>query len=136
MGNFDKKLGWLSWCIKDLWGTKVMFCYVVKWPGFPLQRGSAKSPIAPSNFSPLWLSKLIQQWIQIFFYKNYMIFFSKSFAVVEGAFLSPFYVQFQEIFLKLWTIFYLNLKIILQDRRCKKIWKCPQTILDLILSHI
>ena len=21
---------WLSWCIKDLWGTKVMYCYVVK----------------------------------------------------------------------------------------------------------
>ena len=31
-----------------------MYCYVVKWPVFRLQRGSAKSPIAPSNFSPLW----------------------------------------------------------------------------------
>ena len=47
-------MGWLSWCIKDWWGTKVMYCYVVKWPVFSLQRGSAKSPIAPSNFSSLW----------------------------------------------------------------------------------
>ena len=31
-----------------------MYCYVVKWTVFRLQRGSAKSPIAPSNFSPLW----------------------------------------------------------------------------------
>ena len=23
-------MGWLSWCIKDLWGTKVVYCYVVK----------------------------------------------------------------------------------------------------------
>ena len=28
---------------------------LVKWPVFRLQRGSAKSPIAPSNFSPLCL---------------------------------------------------------------------------------
>ena len=47
-------MGWLSWCIKDLWGTKVMYCYVVKWPVFSLQRGSGKWPIAPSNFSSLW----------------------------------------------------------------------------------
>ena len=47
-------MGWLSWCIKDLWGTKVMYCYVVKWPVFSLQRGPAKWPIAPSNFSSLW----------------------------------------------------------------------------------
>ena len=33
-----------------------MYCYVVKWPVFRLQRGSAKSPIAPSNFNPLWTS--------------------------------------------------------------------------------
>jgi hypothetical protein len=46
----------LSWSIKDLWGTKVMYCYVVKWPVFRLQRGSLKSPIAPSNFSPLWVT--------------------------------------------------------------------------------
>ena len=45
----------LSWSVKDLWGTKVMYCYVVKWPVYCLQRSSAKSPIAPSNFSPLWL---------------------------------------------------------------------------------
>ena len=32
-----------------------MYCYVVKWPVFRLQRGSAKSPIAPSNFSSLCL---------------------------------------------------------------------------------
>ena len=32
-----------------------MYCYVVKWPVFSLQRGSAKSPIAPSNFSSLCL---------------------------------------------------------------------------------
>ena len=32
-----------------------MYCYVVKWPVFRLQRGSAKPPIAPSNFSPLWV---------------------------------------------------------------------------------
>ena len=32
-----------------------MYCYVVKLPVFSLQRGSAKSPIAPSNFSSLWL---------------------------------------------------------------------------------
>ena len=31
-----------------------MYCYVVKLPVFRHQRGSAKSPIAPSNFSPLW----------------------------------------------------------------------------------
>ena len=31
-----------------------MYCYVVKWSVICLQRGSAKSPIAPSNFSPLW----------------------------------------------------------------------------------
>ena len=49
-------MGWLSWCIKDLWGTKVMYCYVVKWPVFSLQRGSAKWPIAPSNFSSLWIN--------------------------------------------------------------------------------
>ena len=30
-----------------------MYCYVVKGPVFRLQRGSAKLPIAPSNFSPL-----------------------------------------------------------------------------------
>ena len=48
-----KMLGWLSWCIKDLWGTKVVYCYVVKWPVFSLQRGSVKWPIPPSNFSPL-----------------------------------------------------------------------------------
>ena len=35
-----------------------MHCYVVKWPVFRLQRGSAKSPIAPSNFSPLWIGLL------------------------------------------------------------------------------
>ena len=29
--------------------------YIVKWPFFHLQSGSAKSPIAPSNFSPLWI---------------------------------------------------------------------------------
>ena len=32
-----------------------MYCYAVKWPVFRLQSGSAKSPIAPSNFSPLWI---------------------------------------------------------------------------------
>ena len=36
-----------------------MYCYVVKWPVFRLQRGSAKSPKAPSNFSSLWLSLLL-----------------------------------------------------------------------------
>ena len=35
-----------------------MYCYVVKSPVFSLQRGSAKSPIAPSNFSSLWLKVL------------------------------------------------------------------------------
>ena len=30
-----------------------MYCYVVKLPDFSLQRGSAKSPIAPSNFSSI-----------------------------------------------------------------------------------
>ena len=34
-----------------------MYCYVVKWPVFCLQRGSAKSPIAPSNSSPLCLGQ-------------------------------------------------------------------------------
>jgi hypothetical protein len=52
-------LGWLSWCIKDLWGTKVMYCYVVKWPVFSLQRGSAKWPIAPSNFSSLCIRPFV-----------------------------------------------------------------------------
>ena len=33
-----------------------MYFYVVKWPVIRLQRGSAKSPIAPSNFSPLCIS--------------------------------------------------------------------------------
>ena len=32
-----------------------MYCYVVKLQVFSLQRGSAKPPIAPSNFSSLWL---------------------------------------------------------------------------------
>ena len=32
-----------------------MYCYVVKWPVFSLQRGSAKWAIAPSNFSSLWI---------------------------------------------------------------------------------
>ena len=27
-----KKLGWLSSFLFCLWGTKVMYCYVVKWP--------------------------------------------------------------------------------------------------------
>ena len=36
---------------------KVIYCYLVKWPVFPLQRDSAKSSIAPSNFSPLCNSK-------------------------------------------------------------------------------
>ena len=53
--NYDRKVFfWISWCIKDLWGTKVMYCYVVKLQVFSLQRGSAKPPIAPSNFSSLW----------------------------------------------------------------------------------
>ena len=39
---------WLSWCIKDSWGTKLMCWFVVKWPVFRLQRGSAKSALAPS----------------------------------------------------------------------------------------
>ena len=47
--NYDKKFFWLSWCIKELWGTKVMYCYVVKWRVFRLQRGSAKTPFAPSS---------------------------------------------------------------------------------------
>ena len=34
-----------------------MYCYVVKSPVFRLQRGSAKWPIAPSNFSPLCLNQ-------------------------------------------------------------------------------
>ena len=34
--------------------------YVLKWPVFSLQRGSAKSPIAPSNFSSLWL--IVHTW--------------------------------------------------------------------------
>ena len=34
-----------------------MYCYVVKWPVFRLQRGSAKSPIAPSNFSPACINQ-------------------------------------------------------------------------------
>ena len=42
--------------LKDLWSTKVMYCCVVKWPVFSLQEGSAKWPIAPSNFSSLWLN--------------------------------------------------------------------------------
>ena len=51
---WDKqKLGWLSSSIFCLWGTKAMYCYVVKWPVFSLHRGSAKSPIAPFNFSSL-----------------------------------------------------------------------------------
>ena len=37
-----------TWCIIDLWKTKVMYCYVVKLPVFRLQRGSAESPLAPS----------------------------------------------------------------------------------------
>ena len=43
----------LSWCIKDLRGTKFMYYYVLKWPVFRLQRGSAKSHLAPSDFSSL-----------------------------------------------------------------------------------
>ena len=37
-------------------GHQSYVSYVVKWPVFRLQRGSAKSPIAPSDFSPLWIS--------------------------------------------------------------------------------
>ena len=47
-------MGWLSWCIKDLWGTKVMSFYVVKWPVFSLQRGSSKWPIAISIVWIVW----------------------------------------------------------------------------------
>ena len=32
-----------------------MYCYVVKWPVFRFQRVSAKSLLAPSNFSSLWI---------------------------------------------------------------------------------
>ena len=46
---------WIPWCIKDLWGTKIMYCYVVKWLVFRLQTRSVKSPLAPSNISSLWL---------------------------------------------------------------------------------
>ena len=55
---------WLSWCIKDLWGTKVMFCYAVKWPFFRLHRGSAKSPLAPSVLDLLgnpWCHEMIHK---------------------------------------------------------------------------
>ena len=38
-----------------------MYCHVVKWPVFSLQRGSAKWPIAPSNFSSLWIGRLLGQ---------------------------------------------------------------------------
>ena len=54
---------WISWCIKDLLGIKVMYCYVVKWPVFCLQRGSAKSPLAPSDFSSLCPTLLYYPWI-------------------------------------------------------------------------
>ena len=66
--NFRKKKFWLS-RVKDLLGTKVMYCYVVKWPLFRLQRGSAKSPIAPSNFSPLWV-RLGYSLIILYFYSS------------------------------------------------------------------
>ena len=51
-----------------VWVTKVMYCYVVKWPVFCLQRGSAKSPLAPSYFSSLWcilsfFKALCQKWL-------------------------------------------------------------------------
>ena len=47
--NYDKKyiIGYDD-ALKDLWGTKVMYCYVVKWPVLRLQRGSVKSPLGPS----------------------------------------------------------------------------------------
>ena len=34
-----RNIFWLSWCIKDVWGTKVIYFYVVKWQVFHLQRG-------------------------------------------------------------------------------------------------
>ena len=56
-GNYSRKIFfWLSWCIKDLWGIKVMYRYVVKWPVFSLQRGLAKSLLAPSSQDLLALS--------------------------------------------------------------------------------
>ena len=91
------------------------------------------------NWFRIKLSKLFSRSNNEFrCYENYTKKFFKSFSGVKGAFLSPFYLhlQFHEIFLKLWTIFSLNLEVILQDRRCTKIWKCPQPISDLILSHI
>ena len=65
-----KIIFWISWCIKDLWGTKVMYFYVVKLAVFRVQRGSAKSPLAPSNFSSLWL----MQWNK--YLEHSFLFFS------------------------------------------------------------
>ena len=63
----------ISWCIKDLWGTKVMYCYVVKWPVFRLQRGSAKSPLAPSNFSSLCIRLRLFHEIQCTFNLSFFL---------------------------------------------------------------
>ena len=45
--------GWRSWFIADLWCPKsLLSTYVVKWPVLGLQKGSANSPLAPSNSRP------------------------------------------------------------------------------------
>ena len=72
----------LSWCIKDLRGTKVMYYYVVKWPVFGLQRVSAKSPLAPFVLGLYALCKQVhkirivkRQWIMsfIFYWVHYTL---------------------------------------------------------------
>jgi hypothetical protein len=47
----EKKIFRLAWSIKDLWGTKVMYCYVVKWSFFCLQRGNFQKN---QEFSQKW----------------------------------------------------------------------------------
>ena len=56
-----------------------MYCYVVKWPVFLLQRESVKSPVAPSNFSPLWFSR----------WKHFIGFFLYSLSIYHFTLSSP-----------------------------------------------
>ena len=67
-----KNIFWLSWCIKDVWGTKVIYFYVVKWQVFHLQRGKITFGSIYSRYPCPGIQESI-------FYGTNMIFFSLLF---------------------------------------------------------
>ena len=60
-GLYKTEKSWVAFMM-HLWGTKVMYCYVVKLPVFRLQRGSVKSPLVPSSQDLLALAYNRKKW--------------------------------------------------------------------------